>query len=66
MSRSKVQLNSDQIKLAKQWLNKDNKDCEPYAHDSKMLWFWETTPTGPVKNAVKLSLAQVQQLEQLN
>jgi hypothetical protein len=60
----KVQLNSSQIKLAQGWLD---VNCYPYAYNpiKGMLWFWQSTPLGPVKNALKLNPNQLQQLDQL-
>jgi hypothetical protein len=60
----KTLLNDAQVDLAKQWLPDGS---HPYAYSTKgMLWYWQTHPTGlPVKNALKLSDGQLQQLNQL-
>ena len=59
----KIQLNDNQIRLAKQWLPSGS---HPYAHDNKMLWFWQPHYSGFVKNALKLSQDQIRQLNQLS
>jgi hypothetical protein len=59
---NKVQLNDNQIALAKTWLA---DGCEPYAYNGKVVWFWQTTAFGLVKNALTLDSNQRQQLDQL-
>jgi len=62
MSVNKTQLNSAQIELAKQWLT---EECEPYAYNGKVVWFWTNWHGVPIKNALKLSARQAEQLNQL-
>jgi len=61
---NKIQLNDAQIALAKQWLPTGS---HPYGYnpDKCLIWYWQNTKMGPVKNALKLDLDQRQQLDQL-
>jgi len=66
MNINKIQLNPNQIQLAKSWLK---YGCEPYAYnpDIQMLWFRELHCSGvPIKNGLKLSSDQIQKLTQLS
>jgi hypothetical protein len=61
MTINKIQLNDDQVDLAKQWLPNGSY---PYAYNIKgMLWFRDHLGH---KNAIKLSADQIQQLNQFN
>jgi len=62
MPISKTLLNDKQIALAKTWLA---SGCEPYGYNKRMLWFLQSWNGLPMKNAVKLTLTQVEQLNQL-
>jgi len=56
---NKTQLNNSQITLAKTWLPLGSW---PYAHNGKLLWFYDSYGR---KNALNLTPSQVQQLNQL-
>jgi hypothetical protein len=63
MPINKIEMNDNQVKLAKQWLA---EGCEPYGYNNKMIWYWEIHYSGvPIKNGMKLSPEQVEQLNQL-
>jgi hypothetical protein len=57
---NKIQLNEKQIALAKSWLPNGS---QPYAHNTKLLWFRDDQGR---KNAVNLTPIQSQQLNQLS
>jgi len=61
---SKIQLNDKQITLVKAWLPSDSY---PYAYDPTkgIVWFWQISRAGPIKNATKLDPDQLCQLNQL-
>jgi len=60
---NKIQLNNNQVELAKGWLPFGS---HPYAYNTKgLLWYWQDWNGKPVKGCTKLSPAQVQQLDQL-
>ena len=65
MPITKTPLNNTQVELAKQWLPSGS---QPYGYDSNkgLLWYWQPHYSGvAIKNALKLSAKQLQELNQL-